>query len=69
MGLLAFEMFTYNIDITRFGIPRRYSYSGDYLDIGPLGWLIMILPILGIASTIIISLWFKRVKSPTISSD
>jgi len=69
MGLLTFGMFTYYIDIPRFGIPRRYSCPGDYLEIDSLGWLIMIPPILGIASPIIISLWFYWVKSPTISSD
>lgn len=60
--LVAFVGLSYVTRLMRFGETTNWSYPGDYLASGPLGWVLMIIPLLGVVAPLVLALLLKRQK-------
>jgi hypothetical protein len=63
VGLASFELSSVFFNIINYRTPGNFNYPADYLVSGPIGLLIMILPILGITSPLIISYYLRSRKA------
>lgn len=63
--LVAFVGLSYATGFMRFGEATHWSYPGDYLAGGPLGWILMIIPLLGVVAPPVLVLWPKRQEPAT----
>ncbi len=63
--LVAFVGLSYATGLMRFGEAMHWSYPGDYLAGGPLGWILMIIPLLGIIAPLVLALSIKRQEPAT----
>jgi hypothetical protein len=50
MGLTVFIMNSAGLELFTLGQTSRFSIPGDYLEKGPVGWLVMALAVIGILS-------------------
>jgi len=63
--LVAFVGLSYMTGLMRFGKATHWSYPGDYLAGGPLGWVLMIIPLLGVVAPLVLALLSKRQEPAT----
>ncbi|MCI0393731.1 MAG: hypothetical protein L0332_07350 [Chloroflexi bacterium] len=47
-------------DLMPVGGAGSWSYPGDYLVHGPVGWAIMLLPLVGLVAPLLAGLWLER---------
>lgn len=60
VGLVVFEGFSALTGIAPFGEANSFSYPGDYLARGPLGWALMLVLPLGFLSPLLLAVWTAR---------
>lgn len=60
LGLAAFIGFSAMAGLMRFRGAGSWSYPGDYLAAGPVGWIVMLLPLIGILSPLLIVAMIRR---------
>jgi hypothetical protein len=59
-GLALFIASSAWLEVIKFGVPQSYSYPGDYLARGLLGWAAMLIPILGVLFPLALAFWLSR---------
>lgn len=63
---VLFELMSIYLNITPAGGNANFNYPADYVDKGILGWFVIVLPLLGILSPIMISLLLTREKDKNL---
>ena len=58
--LLGFVGLSLAAGLMAFGATTHWSYPGDYLTAGPLGWVSVGLSLLGVTAPLWILLWMRR---------
>lgn len=65
LGLVMFELSSNYFNIIKLREPDNFNFPGDYQSQGFAGWMMLIIPIIGIASPLIIALLInKRTLKP-----
>jgi hypothetical protein len=54
--------------LTTFGVPGDWNYPADYLQAGPLGWLIALIPLLGLLLPLGLAAWFAHRRAELLES-
>jgi hypothetical protein len=58
--LLVFVSLSISTRLMSFGEVQDWSYPEDYLAFGPVGWLLMFLPVLGVLSPLLVTIFMVR---------
>jgi hypothetical protein len=61
-ALLAFELLSLFTGLRQRGWVASWSYPNDYLNAGLVGWIIMLFPILGLLSPLLLALYVRKRK-------
>jgi hypothetical protein len=58
--LVTFELGSQYLNIITISEPAAFNFPGDYLDSGIIGWFVLLLPLIGILSPILISILLRK---------